>query len=50
MVGVYWRTDYGEAVRLGAEAVIGILSEAKKALLEDAVFTLDRLDGTTMTV
>ncbi|GAA2648727.1 hypothetical protein [Streptomyces vastus] len=48
--GVHWRSDYTEAVRLGEEVAIGVLREAKESTLEDAVFTLSRFDGTTMTV
>jgi hypothetical protein len=50
MAGVHWRTDYTEAVPLGEDVAIGILREAKKSTLEDAVFTLSSFDGTTMTV
>ncbi|GGK89147.1 hypothetical protein GCM10010094_57800 [Streptomyces flaveus] len=50
MAGVHWRTDYTEAVRLGEEVAMGVLHEAKEAALKDAVFTLSRFDGTTMTV
>lgn len=50
MAGVHWRTDYTAAVRLGEEVAIGVLREAKESTLEDAVFTLSRFDGTTMTV
>jgi membrane-associated phospholipid phosphatase len=50
MAGVHWRTDFSEAVLLGEQVAIGILREMVESTHEQASFTLNRFDGTTMTI
>lgn len=50
MAGVHWRTDYNASVLLGEEVAIGVLAELKRSTHEEASFTLNRFDGTTMTI
>jgi len=50
MGGVHWRTDYGEAFKLGETIAIGILRDQKAMSNEDATFTISRFDGTTITI
>ena len=50
MGGVHWRTDAGSALLLGEEVAIGILRETLAVTHERASLTVNRLDGTNVTI
>ena len=49
-LGVHYRSDYWESLRLGEEVALGILEEQKLAYHEPATFTLTKFDGTVVTI
>ncbi len=48
--GVHWRTDFSEAVLLGEQIGLGILRELVASTHEQASFTVNLFDGTTITI
>jgi hypothetical protein len=50
MGGVHWRTDNTTGIELGETVAIDILRDQKPTTNEDGTFTINRFDGTTITV
>jgi len=50
MAGVHWRTDYSASVRLGEQIAISVLQEQKLTYNEEFSLTIDRFDGTSITI
>jgi hypothetical protein len=49
-IGIHYRSDYAESLRLGEEVALGVLEEQKATYHEPGAFTLRRFDGTTITI
>jgi membrane-associated phospholipid phosphatase len=49
-LGIHYRSDYFDAVRLGEAVALGILEEQKATYNEDAAFTLTTFDGKRVTI
>jgi hypothetical protein len=49
-LGIHYRSDYWESVRLGEEVAIGILQDQKETYNEGGSWTLTKFDGTTITI
>jgi hypothetical protein len=49
-MGVHYRTDYRESVRLGEEVALCVLEEQRACYTEPVSFTITRFDGTRVTV
>jgi membrane-associated phospholipid phosphatase len=50
IAGVHWRTDFSEAVLLGEQVALGVLRELVQSTHEQASFTINLFDGTTVTI
>jgi hypothetical protein len=50
MLGIHYRSDYSESIRLGEEIALGVLQEQRLTYHEEAAFTLTRFDGSVVTV
>jgi hypothetical protein len=49
-LGIHYRSDYWESVKLGEEIAIGILQDQKNTYNEGGAWTITRFDGTTVSV
>jgi len=49
-LGIHYRSEYWESVKLGEEVAIGILQEQKDTYNEGGSWTLTKFDGTRITV
>jgi len=49
-LGIHYRSDYWESLRLGEQVAIGLLQDQKKTYNEGGSWTITRFDGTTITV
>ncbi len=49
-LGIHYRSDYWESVKLGEAVAIGILQDQKNTYNEGGAWTVTKFDGTTITV
>jgi hypothetical protein len=49
-LGIHYRSDYWESVKLGEEIALGILEEQAATYSEGGTFTLTRFDGRSVTI
>ncbi len=49
-LGIHYRSDYWESLKLGEALAIGVLEEQKDTYNEGGAWTLTKFDGTTITI
>jgi hypothetical protein len=49
-LGIHYRSDYWESVKLGEEVTLGILRDQRRTYNEGGSWTITKFDGTTVTI